>query len=167
MRLYLLRHAIAVDHGAPGYKENERPLTAEGKEQAKDIARGMNQLKLSFDFVFYSPLVRTVQTASPILEKISVHKSDPLDCLAPGGSFKDWVNSIDRVHRKGAENILLVGHEPSLSQFISILISGSDYSEVMMKKGSLCKLTLDRINLGKCASLHWLLTPKQLRLLNN
>lgn len=163
MRLYLLRHAIAIEHGTPGYKEHERPLTAEGKQQAQDIARGMNKLELSFDIVFYSPLVRTTQTAEPILEKVSVHKSESLDCLAPGGSFTNWVNSIERAHRKGAENILLVGHEPTLSQFISILVSGSDYSEVIMKKGALCKLTLDRIALGKCAALHWLLTPKQLK----
>ena len=32
-----------------------------------------------------------------------------------------------------------------------------------LKKGGLCKLTTERLSFGQCATLNWLLTPKQLR----
>ena len=58
---------------------------------------------------------------------------------------------------------MLVGHEPDLSQFVSLLITGSTDAAIELKKGGLCKLTTEQLTFGQCATLNWLLTPKQLR----
>jgi hypothetical protein len=34
-----------------------------------------------------------------------------------------------------------------------------------MKKGGLCKLTVETLQAGRCATLEWLLTPKQMSLM--
>ena len=62
------------------------------------------------------------------------------------------------------ESILLVGHEPYLSQLISVLIGG-EKMRVDFKKGGLCGLSADSLAYGKCATLEWLMTLKILRAL--
>jgi hypothetical protein len=34
--------------------------------------------------------------------------------------------------------------------------------EIELKKAGFCKLTTEKLILGKCARLNWLLTPKQM-----
>ena len=61
--------------------------------------------------------------------------------------------------------MLLVGHEPYLSGLISLLVSGEATCAVVMKKGGLCKLSIESLKPGRCAALEWLLTPKQMGLM--
>jgi len=56
---------------------------------------------------------------------------------------------------------LIVGHEPILSELISLLVSGSPRLSVAMKKGGVCKLNCVRPEAGG-ARLDWLLTAKHL-----
>jgi phosphohistidine phosphatase SixA len=64
MNLFLLRHAIAVEPGAlSGASDAARPLSPEGKEKMRKIARGMKALDLSFDLILSSPYVRARETA--------------------------------------------------------------------------------------------------------
>ena len=65
-----------------------------------------------------------------------------------------------------AESVLLVGHEPYLSGLISLLVSGNASFAVVMKKGGLCKLSTESLQPGRCATLEWLLTPKQMALMS-
>jgi len=58
--------------------------------------------------------------------------------------------------------LLLVGHEPQLSALISTLTSGNASARPLLKKGGLCKLEVEKLQIGKCANLLWLLTPRQL-----
>ena len=40
MNLYIVRHAIAVEHGTPGYEDDsQRPLTDNGRKKMKKISR--------------------------------------------------------------------------------------------------------------------------------
>jgi phosphohistidine phosphatase len=57
---------------------------------------------------------------------------------------------------------MLVGHEPSLSELISTLLSGDGRMAVTMRKGGLCKLLVETPRYGPCATLEWLLTPRQM-----
>ena len=50
-------------------------------------------------------------------------------------------------------SILMVGHEPSLSQLIPVLVSGDERTLVTMKKAGLCKLAAQTLRYGRCASL--------------
>jgi phosphohistidine phosphatase SixA len=64
------------------------------------------------------------------------------------------------------ENILLAGHEPYLSRLISLLVTGDTQLQMDFKKGGLCKLEVEKLRFGSCATLAWLLTPKQMKLMS-
>jgi phosphohistidine phosphatase len=166
MNLYLLRHGLAVESGTPGYaKDADRPLTAEGERKLGKIAEALEALGLSFDVIFSSPYVRARQTAEIMAEAFKAHKRLELsDTLTPAGSLKrliDLVNHLD----PAPEDVLLVGHEPYLSELISLLVSGDAGLSVVMKKGGLCKLSVHALRHARCATLEWLLTPKQMALM--
>jgi phosphohistidine phosphatase SixA len=57
---------------------------------------------------------------------------------------------------------VLVGHEPFLSGLISVLLTGKPGMKIDFKKAALCKLSVEELRFGDCASLCWLLTPRQL-----
>jgi phosphohistidine phosphatase SixA len=58
---------------------------------------------------------------------------------------------------------MLVGHEPYLSQLISVLLTGREQGvNLDLKKGGLCRLDIEVLRYGQCAVLESLLTPKQM-----
>ena len=166
MNLFIFRHGLAVEHGSPGYSDDaSRPLTVEGKAKLRDIARAMEKLVLNFDVILSSPYRRALQTAKITAEKLDLEKKLAFsDELAPGGSAKELIHHINQIKPR-PENVLLVGHEPYLSELISLLVSGGPGFSVTLKKAGLAKLSTPALKHGRCASLEWLLTPKQMQMI--
>ena len=166
MNLYLLRHGLAVEPGAHGFaRDADRPLTSEGEQKLCKIAKAMGAMGLSFDLILSSPYVRARQTAEIVAEALQARKKlEFSDALVPAGSFKKLVELLNHL-RPPPENVVLVGHEPFLSELISLLVSGQVGFAVVMKKGGLCKLCAESLHAGRCAVLEWLLTPKQMALM--
>jgi phosphohistidine phosphatase len=166
MNIYILRHGVAVEPGSPGYaKDSDRPLIPEGERKLVQIAKAMKALGLSFDLILSSPYLRAHQTAKIVAKALKMRKNlEMSDTLTPGGSFKKLVGLLNRLD-PAPDSVLLVGHEPYLSELISLLVFGDVGSRVVMKKGGLCKLTTDSLTPGRCAALEWLLTPKQMALM--
>jgi phosphohistidine phosphatase len=165
MNLFILRHGIAVEHGAAGYEnDDERPLTGKGERKMWLIAEAMKALEISFDLLFSSPLVRARQTAEIVADALKCRKRLELtDTLAPQESTKPLIQFL---REQGiADDLLLVGHEPFLSRLIALLTSGNSDASVLLKKGGFCKLSTQDLKHGKCATLEWLLTPKQMELM--
>jgi phosphohistidine phosphatase len=160
MNVYILRHGIAVEHGAAGYKDDdERPLTSKGERKIKAIAKAMKDLGISFDIILSSPLVRARQTAEIIAQALKAkERLELIEALAPQESAKPLIEFL--IEQGAVKDVLLVGHEPFLSRLISLLISGSSGASVLLKKGGFCKLSSDGLKHGRCATLEWLLTPK-------
>jgi phosphohistidine phosphatase len=167
MKLYLLRHGIAVEPGTPGYANDaDRPLTPEGERKLRQIAEAMEALELSFDLILSSPYLRAQQTAEVVAEVLEAGKKLELsDSLTPAGSTKKLVELLN-ARQPSPESVLLVGHEPYLSGLVSLLVSGRETFAVVMKKGGLCKLSTESLKPGRCAALEWLLTPKQMALMS-
>ena len=167
MNLYILRHGIAVEPGTPGYEQDaDRPLTPEGERKLGQIAVAMEALGLTFDLILSSPYVRARQTAEIIAAAFSARKQlEFSNHLACGGDSKKLVEYLKRLQPL-PENVMLVGHEPYLSGLISLLVAGNESCWVVLKKGGLCKLTTVSLKHGPCAALEWLLTPKQMALMN-
>src|SRR5258708_861307 len=166
MNLYILRHGLAVEHGAPGYaKDSDRPLTPKGERKMWKIAEAIEAMKISFDLILSSPYVRTRQTAEIVAEAFNARqKLEFHDSLIPHGSSKKLIDFLNGL-KPEPESVCLVGHEPYLSELISLLVSGGSNLSVTMKKGGLCKLTVESLKHGRCAALEWLLTPKQMGLM--
>ena len=161
MELYVLRHGLAADKSDARYlNDRDRPLTLEGRKTTRALARRLRTLKWSFDLILTSPLIRARQTAeltaSPLRSKSKLHVTEH---LAPEGEMAALIREINSA-RPRAESILLVGHEPYLSELISILLSGEFNLPIRLKKGGICKLEIDSLKLGRCAELQLLASPK-------
>ncbi len=164
MELYILRHAIAVARQADAKgSDEERPLTDQGAARLRRVVRGMKALGLSFDRILTSPYLRALQTAEIVAAEMGrLNKIERTAHLAPDGDPRALM-ALLQSRRGERRSVLVVGHEPCLSDLISVLISGSTGLAVTMKKAALCKLTLDAPRYGRCARLEWLVAPAHLQ----
>lgn len=159
MKLFLLRHATAAQRNLRTYPNDDaRPLISAGKREALRAARMLRAKKVTFDHIISSPLTRARQTAEIVAK---VHKSEVKFTahFAPEGNMRDLIKHLRHTCAREA-TVLLVGHEPYMTQLISLLISGKEGVNIRLKKGGLCKLTADSLRFGRCGRLDWLLTPR-------
>ncbi len=161
--IYVLRHGIAIERGTRGYtKDSDRPLTPEGCKKMRRIARMLRRFKLSFDLILSSPYVRARQTAEIVAKVLKAEDRMKFsEHLAAEGDAEELVEQLRRLYHS-PQSILLVGHEPDLSQLISVLLTGQPNLALTLKKGGLCKLNVQRLVYGRCATLEWLLTPRHM-----
>jgi phosphohistidine phosphatase len=166
MNLFLLRHGLAVERDEFDYASDAaRPLTAKGKKQLRRAAAALRALELNFDLVLSSPLARARQTAEIVAAELKAKaRLEFADELKPGGDAKKLAKKISGANHPPA-NVLLVGHEPDLSELISRFVAGGPGGGFALKKGGLAKLEIEKLRAGKCATLAWLLTPAQMKLM--
>jgi len=164
MELYLLRHGLAVERGERGFEDDAaRPLTTKGRRQVRKSAAAINQLAGRFHLILSSPHVRARQTAEIVAQELKLKKRLKFsNALAPGGAPRNLCRQLGR-EKPAPGKVLLVGHEPDLSRLVAVLTCGHAELQLDFKKGGLCKLETPALRAGKCASLCWLLTPKQLK----
>jgi phosphohistidine phosphatase len=163
MNLLILRHAIAVDRGLPGYEDDsQRPLTPKGTSKMRQIAKGLIRMEPKLDLIMTSPYLRAMQTAQVVAAvygmKEKILTTDALTPLqSPAAVIREIMDMLP-----GLSNLLLVGHEPFLSSLTSVLLCGDESLGLIFKKGGVCKLSIQELKYGRCASLEWLATPKLL-----
>ena len=160
MDLLLLRHGEAGRSSRlPG--DSKRSLTNEGKQEIMDLSYGLQTLEIKFDHIFSSPLVRAKQTAEIVVKSIKYKgKIEELDSLRPEGNRLEFYSILSKLKQDSV--VLVVGHEPYLSEMISEGISQSS-CRINLKKAGLARMrilsTLPKIK----GELRWLLTPKLLK----
>jgi phosphohistidine phosphatase len=163
MELYILRHAIAVPRGTPGYPNDDRPLTDEGVRKMMENAKGIARLVPGFDVILTSPLIRARDTARITAEALNcVKKIRVSPELLPEKSLDGVLSVLARNRRR--HRVLLVGHEPGLSELACRLI-GAGSAVIEFKKGALCRIDLNQVPPGIPGLLRWYLAPKQLRMI--
>src|SRR5262245_29832823 len=122
MQLYLIRHAEAVALGEQGIEDDaERPLTDEGKQQARRAAAALRKRGVRLELLATSPLVRARQTADLLMDGADAIASELEVCdhLVPGGRKKKLASFLIAT---GRDAIGLVGHEPDLGTLAAWLI---------------------------------------------
>lgn len=161
-QLYVMRHGIAVARGDPNYPEDDlRPLTTEGKKKLREIAKGLLRLGLCVETIYSSPLVRAVETASTIAEVLgSGIKVENSDHLRPGGSLHAMLTSLGK--QTDQRCVLVVGHEPDLSEGVARLI-GDASARFQFKKGGCCRIDFEKLPPKPPGKLIWWLTPRVMR----
>lgn len=166
MELFLLRHGLAVERGTPGYENDfARPLTAKGERQLRQGCPALRKMRLKWDLILSSPLLRARQTAEIVANELKLKKRLCFsEHLRPGGDQTQLLAELNRL-RPAPETILLVGHEPDLSDLISRLVTGKTGGGFALKKGGLAKLEAEKLSARQCATLAWQLTPKQMKLM--
>jgi phosphohistidine phosphatase len=163
MNLYFLRHGIAVEPSEWKRADSERPLTKDGIRKMKKVAKGMRKVGVAFDWILTSPYRRAHDTAQIVAKEFRASKKLRITrSLATDGDSKGLVRHLARDFRSW-ETVLLVGHEPYLSQLIAVLIGGNPAISLDLKKGGLCKLAADSLTYDRSATLEWWLPPKILK----
>jgi len=161
LELFIIRHGLAGDPFEDIAMDNERPLTKKGKEKMKEIAKGMRKMKMHFDIVLTSPLLRARETAE-IINAYCGKNEGPMETelLAPGASYKSLIKFLNT--HKDADRIAIVGHEPFLSGFASYCLSNHENSFICLKKGGALMLEIEKaLKPGNC-TLAWLMEPKHI-----
>ncbi|HEX4437361.1 MAG TPA: histidine phosphatase family protein [Solirubrobacteraceae bacterium] len=155
-QLWLLRHAEAEPHGSR--EDAARRLTERGEQQARVAGVAIAQLGADFDAVLFSPKVRAAQTAMLAAEAWEEPQRALLAEHAPLAAGFDAHQALDAMAGFGGEcRVMLVGHEPDLSQLAGALAG----ARLDLKKGGLAILRLD----GAGGELAVLMRPRELALI--
>jgi phosphohistidine phosphatase len=161
MEIFLMRHGIAAELSIDG-RDADRQLTAKGIAKTEQVAANLQAKGWQFDLILSSPLMRAYQTAEILLK---AGLSDVLEIqpqLAPTGLLADWLSWL-QTHRQDNEpmqRIILVGHEPNLSQWAENLVFGQTLDRLHLKKAGVMALQAPATDLiGQCKML-WLIPPK-------
>jgi phosphohistidine phosphatase len=161
MIVYFLRHASAGEPLLNPKKDEKRALDKEGIEQCGYVGRALAALNVQVETIVSSPLKRSTQTASLVGNELGYEGKLQIDNgLRPGAGLADFRKLLEKYSRQ--EAIMVVGHNPNLSQFLGSIISESGCeASLELKKGAVAKVEMRRTN----GTLQWCLTPKVLRAL--
>jgi phosphohistidine phosphatase len=157
MLIYILRHGDAVQSSS--LHDSERPLSDLGQQQASAVGEFVQSVNLHPDVIISSPLIRAVKTAEAIRRSANVAQIQMSEYLIPGTRKEQLIEQLNKL---GRNSVLLVGHEPHLSQTISFLLTGRENLPVEVRKCSLaCLLASDPVRPGH-ALLQWLVSVEQM-----
>jgi phosphohistidine phosphatase len=161
IELYILRHGIAVDPGTPGIADDDRRLTPEGRKKMRQIAAGLRRLDLQLDRVLTSPLARARATAEIVASELGLRDrieiATALHAAASAASIKTWLNG------RSEDRLMIVGHNPSLSELVSLLVSGSGQTPICdLKKGGVAALVRGSATSNRF-DIAWIATPGLIR----
>jgi phosphohistidine phosphatase len=160
VELFILRHGKA-EARAPGNHDAARALTGQGEEEIKIIGRWTIAMGYTFDLIATSPLKRAMQTAQIIgTTTKQEHKVKVWDILSPGGDLNTLSQQVAAFG--GESSVLIIGHEPMLSIFISRIISRDDSASIVLAKGAFARIKNVTCHGDLSGDLHSLITPKQL-----
>jgi phosphohistidine phosphatase len=131
VRLYLVRHAQA----APGEPDELRPLTREGREQARALGERLRDEEARPDALLTSPLLRARETGGELARALEI-EAEPDERLAPGASVEDVRAAVEG----RGERVVVVGHQPDCGEIVAALTGGP---EPPFPAGGLAVLELD------------------------
>ncbi len=124
MDLILWRHADAAD----GYPDAERELTEKGHAQAKHMAKWLNARLPEDALILASPARRAQQTAIALKREAVT--------LPELGTSADVRQVLKAVRwPRATRTTVIIGHQPTLGQTASLLLTGSD-GDLSVKKGA-------------------------------
>jgi phosphohistidine phosphatase len=166
MNVYLVRHAIAFDPDPTAWPDDrERPLTPDGEKKFRRAARGLRELVRRVDVVLSSPLTRAWQTADILHARAGWPEPVHFDQLEPGRPPAEVVEAL--MPHANVPSLALVGHEPSLHELASYLLTGDPTAaRLTMKKGGVACLAFPDSLRAASAELGWLVGSGLLRALD-
>ena len=115
MELFLIRHAEAVERSSE-LPDERRALTGRGRRQFAQCVRGLDRLRLRFDELVHSPLLRALETAELCLPLLDGETRVSTRLVrAPSATLLTELTG---------ERVALVGHEPHLSELLTLACVG-------------------------------------------
>ncbi len=160
MEIIIVRHASAEDRGANG--DEDRKLTPEGKQEAHSTGVALKAMGVAPAKIMTSPLIRARETAD-ILAGLLGGEVEVMELLGPPGDPKEALSDIEEMESKGMSCVVLVGHNPSLEEFIGYFISGDTEAKINLTKAGAAGLSYQPHGQAQ-PTLEWLMRRKQLKM---
>lgn len=161
--LLLLRHGIAEERGGV-VPDAARALTARGRERTAAVLRALVARGMAADRLLASPLRRARETAELAVAAGFAPALELAESLVPGGDTLEalpaWLGSVAAAGHP-RPRLLLVGHEPDLSDLAAQLI-GAPPGALALRKAGLAVLRLSPEAAPGQARLRLLLSPRLL-----
>jgi phosphohistidine phosphatase len=157
IRVYLVRHGIAIDHADRGeLNDDDRPLTAKGRRRFRRGARAFAKLGEPPDFLFTSPLARAVQTAELLAAALKLDEVGVLEELRPDGAIGRLLAEVGRRVKDG-QGVALVGHDPQMSLLVAALagLSKPDAARVDFRKGAIVRIDVGELPSARPSEPRW------------
>lgn len=143
MNLYLLRHGEAESTASSGAG---RQLTEAGRSEVANVARQFVSRHLAVDRCFVSPALRAQQTADTFLSMIfHAPEAETVEALSANHRAAEIMAFLENVRD---ENVLLVSHNPILSELLALFTNGNVNNLHILETGNLACVTLDIVGLG-------------------
>ena len=139
MKLYLVRHAEAIERSGT-MPDAARYLTTKGRLAFRKIARRVRKAGIAPAVIFTSPLLRAVQTAEILAERLK-HEGPVVVAreLSPGFDHRALRSLL---HGSGdIEEAAFVGHEPDLGDLAATLLALP--GGFPLRKGAVVALEVD------------------------
>ena len=136
--LILIRHAEAEELKTT---DNARKLTKKGQKQSKILSKTLAKEIDHCDLFVHSGIVRAEQTLQIIIgykENRNIIETATLKHEAKAIEFGKWL----RIHAEDLEKLIVVGHEPHLSRFISWAVARSNQTQFEIKKAGFVRLEI-------------------------
>jgi len=158
VKLIIIRHAAAIDRDAD-IPDERRYLTPAGRGYFRKTARTMRKQGVAPDLILTSPLLRAVQTADILAERLKYFgELMATDELMPGFELADLERLLATIGNAG--EVCLVGHEPDLSLLVVTLLGLPQ--GFRFRKGNALRLDADPAKLRGSAAFKWLAAGKEL-----
>ncbi len=161
MKLYIIRHGLAGEHGDPRYPDDRlRPLTDEGRKRFSNTIKHLADAGMAPQIVATSPLLRCRQTAQIVVERAS-NKPTLLEltALEPGSDLEAL---IEWTKDQQIEEVAWVGHAPDVSDLAAALIGDRCNAAIRFAKGAVACIAFDDSVARGTGELQWLVTAKML-----
>jgi phosphohistidine phosphatase len=161
MILYVMRHAEAVE-ASDSLQDEWRYLTEKGRASVEKTSSKIAKYGPKTRLTITSPLTRAVQTAEIVAAK-ACRKNVVVasELLLPGSDINELAEHLKAC--KDAKRVMLIGHEPQLGSFVTLLLGRAD-EVVSLKKGACVALKLDMYTDDKPANFLWYLLPGKNRI---
>lgn len=152
MLVYLLRHAIAENSAAT---DAVRDLTVEGLDQARSITEKFRQHSPVMNRVLCSPYNRAKQTAFAVMTLFPDLALTVDESIEPSG---DVYGVLDAIERSAVEHLLIVSHNPFLSNLLSVMVDGTIQTHRYVGNATLYCISMDVVAPG-CGEIVYTLEP--------
>ncbi|MDR1471983.1 MAG: phosphohistidine phosphatase SixA [Synergistaceae bacterium] len=158
MKLCLMRHGDAMS----AVIDSIRPLSEKGMAEAEVAGVFLRRVGEVPDVIIHSTLLRGKLTAECVAAASGA--GDVLEQwrgLEPYDSTDDFLSELQLTFGASERNILVVGHQPFISEFASLLLARSEAAvSLKFTTGSLCGVKSE--GMGKFWTLRFHITSKHL-----
>lgn len=156
MKLTFIRHAKALKREEWSEDDLLRPLSSKGIKEANIYFKEYSKILKNVDSIFTSKATRSKESGA-LLKRFIEREVLENELLNPGRSvdgFRKFYLSLDKSTLK---NIVIIGHEPDLSEIISSIVSSQSFANFKIKKCSMLEVELFDID-KLVGSLNYMVT---------